>query len=80
MPRKNQDESKEKRKKKNNVLNNYAKYSNLAIQVIIILLGAIFGGRALDNYMEWQIPVFTLGFSLLAIVVVLYIFISSVSK
>jgi hypothetical protein len=73
---------KEKKPKPNNRsgYTAYVKYSNLALQAIIILLAAIFGGQALDDYLELRFPAFTLGFSVFAIVTVLYVLISGLSK
>ncbi|MAZ93171.1 MAG: hypothetical protein CMF58_02030 [Lentimicrobiaceae bacterium] len=45
----------------------YAKYSTLALQMIVIILIGAFGGKALDGYLEWDFPVFTLAFTLLCV-------------
>ena len=54
------------KKKKNNPLSFYAKYSALAFEMIIIILAGAFGGRELDKIVKWDFPVFTLTLTLLA--------------
>ena len=50
---------KENNNKNENPLKFYAKYSSLALQMIVIILAGAFGGRALDNRNEAEFPVFT---------------------
>ena len=45
----------------------YAKYSSLAMQMIVIILAGAFGGRELDNWLQWEFPVFTLVLTVLAV-------------
>jgi len=45
----------------------YAKYSTLAIQMIVIIVGCAFGGKALDNWLEWNFPVFTVALTMLGV-------------
>ena len=56
------------KKKKNNPVGFYAKYSALAFEMIIIILAGAFGGRELDKIVKWDFPVFTLVLTLLAAV------------
>ena len=56
---------------KDSPLKFYAKYSTLAIQMVVIIVGSAFGGRALDNWLEWQFPVFTLALTILGVVAAL---------
>lgn len=56
---------------KDSPLKFYAKYSTLAIQMIVIIVGSAFGGKALDNWLEWQFPVFTLVLTILGVVAAL---------
>lgn len=56
---------------KDSPLKFYAKYSTLAIQMVVIIVGSAFGGRALDNWLEWQFPVFTLVLTILGVVAAL---------
>lgn len=39
----------------------------MALQMIVIMVGGAFGGKALDNWLEWGFPVFTLIFTILAV-------------
>jgi len=45
-------------------LNNYAKYSGLAFQMIAIILLGVFGGIKLDDWLNLKFPVFTVILSL----------------
>lgn len=47
----------------------YAKYSSLALQMIVIIVGAAFGGRELDKYINWEFPVFTVSLTILGVIV-----------
>lgn len=53
-------------------LSDYARYSNMAIQMIVILLIGVIGGRKLDQWLEPSFPVFTVVLSLLAVLLALY--------
>ena len=53
-------------------LNNYAKYSSLGIQMLVIILVGVFGGIKLDEYIGWKFPLFTVVFSLLAVIFAIY--------
>jgi len=53
-------------------LNNYAKYSSLGFQMVVIILIGVFGGLKLDKYLAWKIPVFTVVFSLLSVALAIY--------
>ena len=59
---------------KNNLspLNSYARYSGLAFQMIAIILVGVFGGIKLDDAVRWEFPVFTLVFTLLAVILSMY--------
>lgn len=59
----------EKKNKKDNPLMFYAKYSSLALQMIVIIVAGAFGGKALDEWLQWGFPVFTLVLTILAVVV-----------
>jgi F0F1-type ATP synthase assembly protein I len=56
----------EKKPKKKIVqgLSNYAKYSSLAVQMIVIILIGVFGGIKLDKWLKLEFPVFTVILSL----------------
>lgn len=54
-------------------LNDYAKYSSLAIQMGLIIGGGCYGGYKLDEYFKNQTPVFTIVLSLASIVIAMYL-------
>ena len=56
-------------KGKDNPLKFYAKYSSLALQMIVIILAGAFGGKALDKITSIEFPVFTLILTILAVVI-----------
>ena len=56
-----------------NSLNSYAKYSNIAIQMLVIILLGVFGGFKLDQWLELKFPVFTVILSLLSVVLAIYL-------
>ena len=62
-----------KKNQKDSPLKFYAKYSTLAIQMIVIIVGGAFGGKALDNWLDWEFPVFTLVLTILSVVIALFI-------
>jgi len=53
-------------------LNTYAKYSSLAFQMMFIILAGVFGGVELDKWLGWKFPVFTVAFSILAVILAIY--------
>ena len=66
-------QSKPKKPKSNqSTLNDYARYSGLAFQMIAIILVGVFGGMKLDDLVKWEFPVFTLVLTLLAVVLSMY--------
>jgi len=54
-------------KKDDNPIKFYAKYSTLGIQMVVIILVGAFGGKALDEWLNWDFPVFTLFLTLLCV-------------
>lgn len=58
-----------KKKNNENPLKFYAKYSSLAFQMIVIIVGAAFGGREIDKNTEWEFPVFTVSLTILGSVI-----------
>lgn len=46
----------------------YAKYSSLALQMIVIIVGAAFGGREIDKYVSWEFPVFTVSLTIFGVI------------
>ncbi len=67
-------------KLKKNQLSNYAKYSSMAFQMGIIILGGSYGGVVLDRHIDWEFPVFTITFSILSVVIAVYFFIKDLLK
>ena len=58
----------------------YAKYSGMAIQMIVIILAGVFAGRKLDQVLATKFPVFTLILTLLSVCLAMYYFIKDVIK
>jgi F0F1-type ATP synthase assembly protein I len=56
---------------KKNYLNNYARYSSIAFQMLAIILLGVFGGYKLDGWLN-TLPVFTVLLSLLSVVIAIY--------
>jgi len=69
-----------KTSKQKNKLKSYAKYSNLAFQMMAIIVAGTFGGFKLDEYLSWGFPVFTLILSVTSVVVAIYIAIKDLIK
>lgn len=61
-------------KQKNNkkTLENFAKYSGLSFQMIAIILASVYGGIKIDEYLQWDFPLFTLLLSLLGVFAAMY--------
>lgn len=58
--------------KKRNQLSNYARYSTIAVELIVIVLAGVFLGVKLDDWIDTGMPIFTVLFSMGAIVLALY--------
>ncbi len=56
------------KKDKKSTLKFYAVYSALGIQMAVIVVAGAFGGREVDKWLQWHFPVFTIVFTLVAIV------------
>ncbi|MBN2175163.1 MAG: AtpZ/AtpI family protein [Bacteroidales bacterium] len=61
----------QKDRRKNN-LNNYAKYSGIAMQMLVIILLGIWGGVKLDEWLNLKFPVFTVLLSFLSVAAAIY--------
>ena len=59
-------------KQKKNNLNSYAKYSSIAMQMLVIILLGVFGGVKIDEWLALSIPIFTVVLSLLSVVLAIY--------
>jgi ATP synthase protein I len=56
----------------NNGLTEYAKYTGLGVQMIIIILVTVWGGIKLDKLFGLETPVFTVILSLLGVFAAIY--------
>lgn len=60
-------------------LNNYAKYSGIAITMILIIVVGTFGGIKLDEFLDIK-PVFTVILSMLSVIFAIYFVIKDLLK
>ncbi|MBN2276042.1 MAG: AtpZ/AtpI family protein [Bacteroidales bacterium] len=56
-------------------LNDAARYSSMAFQMVIIIGLGVFGGIKLDDWLHMNFPVFTVLLSVIAVVLAIYYFI-----
>lgn len=61
-----------KNDQKKNYLNDYAKYSSIALQMLVIILLGVLGGVKLDEWLNLKFPVFTVILSLLSVIIAIY--------
>lgn len=61
-------------------LNEYARYSAMGFQMAAIIFVSTWGGVKLDEYLQLKVPVFTLVFSILSVVLSMYYFIKGFIK
>jgi ATP synthase protein I len=54
-------------------LKDYARYSNLGMQMIVVILLGVFGGIQLDKRLHTKFPVFTVVLSFIGVVLGIYI-------
>ncbi len=59
--------------KKKAKLRSVGKYLGLSSQMLIILLAGVFGGIELDKVIEIGFPIFTVVFSIVALVLAIYV-------
>lgn len=60
-------------------LDTYARYSSMAIQMLVIILAGVFGGFKLDQWLQTK-PVFTVIFSVAAVILSIYFIIRDLLK
>ncbi|MCG3166254.1 MAG: hypothetical protein POELPBGB_02032 [Bacteroidia bacterium] len=65
-------ENPEKTKESKKQLNNYARYSGMAVQMIVIILIGVLGGIKLDEFIAVKFPVFTLVLTLLSVFLAMF--------
>jgi F0F1-type ATP synthase assembly protein I len=53
-------------------LNSYAKYSGIAVQMIVIILAGVFLGTKMDKWLHTNDSIFTAIFSVLGVVLATY--------
>jgi F0F1-type ATP synthase assembly protein I len=58
--------------KKQQQLNNYAKYTGIGIQMLVIIGAGVFGGYYLDLWLENSFPVFLVLLSILSVGIAIY--------
>jgi F0F1-type ATP synthase assembly protein I len=61
-------------------VNDFYKYSGMAIQMGITIAAAVYGGIALDKQLELETPWFTLLLSLIGVAAAIYIVIKTTTK
>jgi F0F1-type ATP synthase assembly protein I len=72
MPEQEPSRKKNLKKLQNKGINDFARYSGLAFQMIGIILITVWGGVKLDKLTGWQTPVFTIVLSLLGVFAAIY--------
>ena len=60
--------------------NDFIKYSSMAFQMGIIILGSTYGGVRLDKYLQWKFPVFTVVFAISSVGIALYQVLKGLTK
>jgi F0F1-type ATP synthase assembly protein I len=65
---------------KKSSLNNYAKYSSIALQMLVIILLGVFGGVKLDEWLNLSVPIFTVLLSLLSVFAAIYTVVKDLIK
>ena len=58
---------------KKNQLDNYAKYSSIALQMLVVILVGVYGGYKLDGLININFPVFTIILSLISVSLAIYV-------
>lgn len=59
-------------KSKKKLLDSYARYSTIAVQMLVIILVGVFGGIELDKLLKLSFPVFTFVLSILSVILAIY--------
>ncbi len=66
--------------KKKRSLDNYARYSSIAFQMLVIILLGVFGGIKLDHWLHLKFPIFTVVLSMISVVLAIYYAIKDLIK
>jgi F0F1-type ATP synthase assembly protein I len=67
-------------KEKKKGLNNFAKYSSISFQMIVIIGVFAFAGHKIDVYREAKTPIFTAALSLLGVAAAMYQVVKQLNK
>ncbi len=67
-----ENNKKTSRNKSKKYLDNYARYTSIAFQMLAIILIGVFGGIKLDEWLELKFPVFTVILAILSVVLAIY--------
>lgn len=59
-------------KKKKQQFDNFIKYSNIGMQMLVIIAAGVFGGYKLDTWMKNKFPVFLILLSTIALAAAIY--------
>lgn len=68
MPKKEEDRLRKNKER----LNNYAKYSGIVFQMLVIIGLGVYGGIKLDEWLHTKFPVFTVVLSFLSVILAIY--------
>lgn len=72
MPEQDSSKKRNPKKLRNKGIQDFARYSGLAFQMIGIILITVWGGVKLDKLTGWHTPVFTIVLSLLGVFAAIY--------
>lgn len=59
-------------RKKKKYLDNYARYTSIALQMLVIIVAGVVGGWKLDEWLNLKFPVFTILLSILSVAIAIY--------
>jgi len=79
-PKPNENATKPNKEEGKRPVNDFYKYSGMAIQMGITITAAVYGGIALDDWLETETPWFTLMLSLVGVGAAIYIVIKTTSR
>ncbi|MFO7656201.1 MAG: AtpZ/AtpI family protein [Bacteroidales bacterium] len=61
-------------------LSDYARYSGIAFQMIVVILAGVYFGKKMDGWFETTNSIFTAVFSLLGVILAIYFVIKDLIK
>jgi F0F1-type ATP synthase assembly protein I len=67
-------------KSKKKAFDSYARYSTIAVQMLVIILVGVFGGIELDKLIKLEFPVFTVVLAILSVILAIYYVIKDLIK